>query len=44
MSNAEPYPPMKLGAAARAGLIGLRVFLGLVTAMAIFTFLHGAGG
>ena len=38
----EPYPPMALGPAAKAGLLGLRVALGLITAMALFTFLHGA--
>jgi len=38
----EPYPPMALGPATRAGLLGLRVALGLITAMALFTFFHGA--
>ncbi|MDB5395627.1 MAG: hypothetical protein JWM91_3133 [Rhodospirillales bacterium] len=37
----RPFPPMRLSRAARAALIGLRLFLGLITAMAIFTFLHG---
>jgi hypothetical protein len=36
----RPFPPMRLSRAARAALIGLRFFLGLITAMAIFTFLH----
>lgn len=40
----EPYEPMQLSPAARAGLVGLRLLLGLVTAMALFTFLHGLHG
>jgi hypothetical protein len=39
-----PYGPMPLGPAARAGLVGLRLALGLVTAMALFTFVHGLHG
>jgi hypothetical protein len=37
----EPYSPMPLSPAARAGLLGLRILLGVITAMALFTFLHG---
>jgi len=37
-----PLPPMPLGRTARAALLGLRLFLLLITAMAVFTFLHGA--
>jgi hypothetical protein len=37
----QPYGPMPLSPAVRAGLVGLRLLLGLVTAMALFTFLHG---
>jgi hypothetical protein len=37
-----PFPPMRLSRAARAGLLGLRLILGLISAMAIFTFLHGS--
>jgi hypothetical protein len=39
-----PLPPMKLSVRARALLIGLRVFLGLVTVMAVYTFVHGVAG
>lgn len=35
-----PLPPMALSARAQTGLIALRVFLGAITAMAVFTFLH----
>jgi hypothetical protein len=37
-----PLPPMRLSRFARLGLIGLRLFLGLIVAMAIVTFLHSA--
>jgi hypothetical protein len=37
----RPLPPMRLSRAARAALFGLRILLGLITGMAIFTFLHG---
>jgi hypothetical protein len=40
----EPYAQMQLSPAARAGLMGLRLFLGLITAMALFTFVHGLHG
>jgi hypothetical protein len=40
----EPYGPMPLSPAMRAGLAGLRLALGLVTAMAVFTFVHGLHG
>jgi hypothetical protein len=40
----EPYGPMPLSPAARMGLVGLRLALGLVTAMALFTFVHGLHG
>ncbi len=43
-SAPEPYGPMSLSPAARAGLVGLRLLLGLVTAMALFTFVHGLHG
>jgi hypothetical protein len=39
----HPFPPMRLSRLARVALIGLRLFLGLVSAMAVFTFLHGNG-
>ena len=35
-----PYPPMQLSRSAQAALIGLRLFLCLTTAMAIFTIAH----
>jgi hypothetical protein len=40
----QPYGPMPLSPAVRAGLVGLRLLLGLVTAMSLFTFLHGLHG
>jgi hypothetical protein len=40
----EPYGPMLLTPAARAGLMALRLFLGLITVMAAVTFLHGLHG
>ena len=39
-----PLPPMALSARVQTGLIALRVFLGITTVMAIFTFLHGLPG
>ena len=39
-----PLPPMELSASAQTLLIGLRLFLGVITVMAIFTFLHGVPG
>jgi hypothetical protein len=36
-----PLPPMALSASAQTGLIALRVFLGVITVMAIYTFVHG---
>ncbi|HMA49289.1 MAG TPA: hypothetical protein VKP60_06015 [Magnetospirillaceae bacterium] len=39
-----PLPPMVLSATAQTGLIALRVFLGVITVMAIFTFIHGLPG
>ena len=39
--NLPPLPPMVLSARAQTGLIALRLFLGAITVMAIFTFLHG---
>jgi hypothetical protein len=39
-STPPPFPTMRLSRTARAALIGLRLFLGLTTAMAIYTFLH----
>jgi len=46
MNNRDlpPLPPMVLSARAQTGLIALRVFLGVITVMAIFTFLHGLPG
>jgi hypothetical protein len=43
MSNRDlpPLPPMALSARAQAALIALRLFLGIITVMAIFTFIHG---
>ena len=35
-----PFPPMQLGKGAQAALIGLRMFICLTTAMAIFTIVH----
>jgi hypothetical protein len=35
-----PFPPMRLSRTTRAALIGLRLFMCLITAMAIVTFLH----
>ena len=37
-----PLPPMPLSQPARAALLGLRLFLLIITAMAVFTFLHAA--
>jgi hypothetical protein len=37
-----PLPPQPLSRTARAALLGLRLFLLAITAMALFTFLHGA--
>lgn len=42
--NLPPLPPMVLSARAQTGLIALRLFLGVITAMAIFTFLHNLPG
>ncbi len=39
-----PLPPMALSVPAQTGLIALRVFLGITTMMAIYTFLHGLTG
>ena len=39
-----PYPPMHLAPAARAGLMSLRVFLAVITAMALYAFLCGLQG
>lgn len=39
-----PLPPMRLGRSAQAGLIGLRVLLGVSTAMAAFAAFHGPHG
>jgi hypothetical protein len=36
-----PLPPMILTARTQSLLIGLRLFLGVITVMAIYTFLHG---
>jgi len=36
-----PLPPMVLSASAQTGLIALRVFLGVITVMAVYTFVHG---
>jgi hypothetical protein len=36
-----PLPPMALSATAQTGLIALRMFLGVITVMAIYTFIHG---
>ncbi|HMA50132.1 MAG TPA: hypothetical protein VKP60_10295 [Magnetospirillaceae bacterium] len=36
-----PLPPMALSATAQTGLIALRLFLGVITVMAIYTFIHG---
>jgi len=35
---------MILSARAQTGLIALRIFLGLITVMALYTFLHGLPG
>ena len=39
-SAVTPFPPMQLSRRAQAALIGLRLFLCLTTAMAIFTIAH----
>jgi len=39
-----PFPPMQLTAGTQALLISLRVFLGVVTVMAVYTFIHGLPG
>lgn len=39
--NRPPLPPMVLSASAQTGLIALRLFLGVMTVMAIYTFVHG---
>ncbi len=39
-----PLPPMELSARTQTLLIGLRLFLGVITVMAIFTFLHNLPG
>ena len=39
-----PLPPMVLSPRARTSLVALRVFLAVITAMALFTFLHGLPG
>jgi len=36
-----PLPPMRLGRLSQAGLIGLRLLLGLTTAMALYAALRG---
>jgi hypothetical protein len=42
--NLPPLPPMVLSARAQGALIALRLFLGVITVMAVFTFLHGLPG
>ncbi|HEV7386856.1 MAG TPA: hypothetical protein VGN89_18370 [Phenylobacterium sp.] len=37
---AIPFPPMQLSRSAHTALIGLRLFICLTTAMAIFTIVH----
>ena len=44
LSVSIPFPPMQLGRGAQAALIGLRLFICLTTAMAIFTILHPQTG
>ena len=36
-----PLPAMALSARAQTGLIALRAFLGIITVMAVYTFIHG---
>ena len=36
-----PLPPMALSRSAQGALIALRLFLGVITVMAVFTFIHG---
>ena len=36
-----PFPPMRLSRGTQAALIGLRMFICVTTAMAIFTIVHG---
>jgi hypothetical protein len=36
-----PFPPMQLSRGTQAALIGLRIFICVTTAMAIFTIVHG---
>ncbi|MDB5495439.1 MAG: hypothetical protein JWP86_2776 [Phenylobacterium sp.] len=40
LSASTAFPPMQLSRGAQAALVGLRLFTGLTTAMAIFTILH----
>jgi hypothetical protein len=40
LATTTPLPPMQLSRGAQAALIGLRLFLCLTTAMAIFTIVH----
>ena len=42
--NLPPLPPMVLSVRAQSALIALRLFLGVITVMAIFTFMHGLPG
>ncbi len=39
--NRPPLPPMALSVRAQTGLIALRLFLGVITVMAVYTFVHG---
>jgi hypothetical protein len=39
-----PLPPMRLGRLSQAGLIGLRLLLGLTTAMALYAAFCGVHG
>jgi len=40
LSVSSPFPPMQLSRRAQTALIGLRLFICLTTAMAIFTIVH----
>ena len=44
LRTAAPFAPMSLTPAARAGLMILRVFLAVITAMALYAFLRGLRG
>lgn len=40
LAASSPFPPMQLSRRVQTALIGLRLFICLTTAMAIFTIVH----